>query len=56
MLELIAVIAIWVGMLWAARAIATAKGLSPGFWGIVTLFIGPIGLLLVSLAPRKQVS
>ena len=54
MLELIVVVAIWIGMLWAARAIATAKGLSPGFWGIVALFVGPFAILFVALAPRKS--
>lgn len=56
MLVLVLGIAIWIGMLWATRSIAAAKGLSTGFWGIVALFIGPLAILLVALAPGGKQS
>jgi hypothetical protein len=43
---------IWIGSILATRALASAKGLSAGGWGIAALFVGPLALIALIFVPR----
>ena len=47
-------LAIWIGMIVGAVAIANNKGRSPVIWGLLTAFFGLIPLIIVAVLPATE--
>src|SRR5580704_5497728 len=50
----VSIVLLWIGEIFAARAIAKSKNLSPGLWGGLSLLVGPLVLLVLLFIPRAK--